>query len=557
VFRFSFFDAYLDQLTQGGQSLVVVLDMGGRPYFDAAGKLYSGRSTVPQWLEKQLPEPFMKNFSGEKTPQPDFMNAPLRELAGRFVSQSVAYLSKRYGEKILGYAIGLQEEHEIKYGQTGYQWRDYSDSAQATFRQQHGGAALPVINYTSDIALGLPKAEPLLHAHKQFREARLKEATCFYADKIRQQGERAMGYFGELFTAHDGIYVTSIAEQLADCLDIAVIDYNFYDGYALSGDARMLPMLANYMASVGYKNIMVGAYVEVWERVKKTDQLLPIISQSLSNALAQPNVIGYEIGGLQRQLTPTLAGSIDLEKLQKLQVKPAPANTKKTTAQIGLLASTSNYYVWHGDRSGGINIHREALLAAWELLNAQSELQVHVIGEKNLRPGDELLPQLDAIVVPHQAALPAWVKQQLKAYWQQGGTLIQDMRLGEFDENGKPVFDWMHEVFGIHSVTWKPRGSIFKLASDGSLLRLKPAPKLYTGYAALVPRTGWKLLATDIMQKDQGVMIRGERTLVFGFTPQLVEDDTRDAWRKIFVSEIINTIPCIATASCKEGERKN
>jgi len=553
VFNFSAFDAYFDKLTQGGLSLVMVLDMGGRPYFDATGKLYRDRTTVPDWVYQQVPNVQMKNFSGKETAQPDFMNPALRELANRFIGEAVKHMRARYPGKILGFAIGLQEEHEIKYGQTGYEWRDYADNAQVAFRQQHGGAILPVINYTSDIALGLPKVEPLLYAQKQFREARLKEATCFYANTIRSQGGRAMGYFGELFTAHDAIYATSIAEQLADCLDIAVIDYNFFDGYDLSGDARVLPMLANYMASVGYKNIMVGAYAEVWERVKKTDQLLPVINRSLSDAMTMRHVIGYEIGGLQRQLTPDLAGTIDLEKLQTLQVRRQESKAIvefKASARIGLLAATSNYYVWHGDRSGGINIHREALLAAWELLGAQPQLEVHVIGEKNLQSGDALLPTLDAIMVPHQAALPASVKQQLKAFWQQGGTLIQDMRLGEFDENGKPVFDWMHEVFGIENITWKLRGGNFNLG-NGQILPLKPAPKMYAGYAALTPRKGWRLLASDTKQKQQGIMVRGERTLVFGFTPQLVEDDTRAAWHQIFVREISNAIPCLAISSCK------
>ncbi|MBS0507068.1 MAG: beta-galactosidase [Proteobacteria bacterium] len=550
-FDFSSYEPYFDQLTQGGLSLIVVLDMGGRIYFDAMGKQFPGRTTVPDWLYKQVPEGIMKNFSGEFTPQPDFMNPAVRKYSARFVRNAVAHLAQRYPGKITAYAIGLQEEHEIKYGQTGYQWRDYAGAAQAAFRQQTG-APLPVINYTNDIALGLPRTEPLLHTHKQFREARLKDATCFYADAIRSQGGRAMSYFGELFTTHDAIYATSVVEQLADCLDIAVIDYNFFDGYSLSPDARVLPMLANYMASVGYKQIMVGAYAEQWERVKKSADLLPVISRTLSASLAQANVIGYEVGGLQRQFDPHLAGTLDLAKLQALRVQPrtpATANTAQKLS-VGILASTSNYYVWHGDRSGGVNVHREALLETFNLLSNQPGMEVHVIGEKNLQEGDPLLQRLNAIMVPHQAALPAAVKQRLTAYWNKGGTLIQDMRLGEFDENGKPVFDWMHEVFGIEHITWKPRGGIFTTA-DGQILRLRSARKLYTGYAAMIPRPGFRLLATDLLNKRQGIMVRGERTLAFGFTPQLVDDATQAMWQQIFVREITNAMLCPTPTTCR------
>lgn len=548
-FGFSTYEPYFDQLTQSGLSLIVVLDMGGRPYFDSTGKQFPNRTTVPEWLYKQEPGGFMKNFSGQFTPQPDFANPTVRQYSARFVRNAVAHLSQRYPGKITAYSLGLQEEHEIKYGQTGYQWRDYADAAQAAFRQQTG-TPLPVINYTSDIALGLPKTEPLLYAQKQFREARLKEATCFYADAIRSQGGRAMSYFGELFTAHDAIYATSVVEQLADCLDIAVIDYNFYDGYSLSADARVLPMLANYMASVGYKQIMVGAYAEQWERVKRTAELLPVISRTLSTSLAQSNVIGYEVGGLQRQLDPHRTGTIDLEKIQSLRVKPSAPLSATAKFTVGILASTTNYYVWHGDRSGGVNVHREALLETYDLLSAQPDFEVHVIGEKNLRDTDPLLKRLDAIVVPHQAALPASVKQQLTAYWKKNGTLIQDMRLGEFDENGKPVFDWMHELFGIETLHWKPRGGIF-MTGDGQILRLKPSRKLYTGYAAMTPRPGYRLLAADIVNKRQGIMVRGERTLAFGFTPQLVDDSTRAMWQKIFVREIVNTVLCPTPTTCK------
>lgn len=126
---------------------------------------------------------------------------------------------------------------------------------------------------------------------------------------------------------NDAIYATSVAEQLADCLDVAVIDYNFYDGYSLSADARVLPMLANQHGLGGYQQIMVGAYAEQWERLKNPLELRLLIKRTLSTALAQPKVIGYEVGGLQRQLTHSGPATIDLEKLQSLRVQPVVSAT--------------------------------------------------------------------------------------------------------------------------------------------------------------------------------------------------------------------------------------
>ncbi len=101
---------------------------------------------------------------------------------------------------------------------------------------------------------------------------------------------------------------------------------------------------------------------------------------------------------------------------------------------------------------------------------------------------------------------------QLTTYWRNGGALIQDMRLGEFDENGKPTFDWMHEVFGIANIEWKNRNGVFLI--DGKVYRLKPSKRLYTNYASMAPRPGYKVLAREPLQRENhGLMVRGERTL--------------------------------------------
>lgn len=541
-YQFSHYHKYLDTIVNSGLSLILVLDMGGRTYLDENGKKIADESTAPKWIYKDHPNSVMKNFSGDYQWQPDFTDETIQKFSTEFISQTVNHFSNRYPGKILGFAIGLQEEHEIKYGQTGYQWRDYKESTQRDFFKKYG-TRQPTINYNNNIQKGFAQTEPLLHIHKEYRENRLRDATCLYAKAIQKNGALAMGYFAETFTSHDAIYATGVVEKLADCIDIAVIDFNFYDGYRLVPDADVLPTLANYLGSLGYKQIMVGAYAEVWERQNKTHELIPVINRSATQALSQAKVIGFEVGGFQRQAAAGQSATIDTEKLSAISVKIAndSSTTEKERLKIGILGSTTNFYVWHGERSSGRNIHRDALFAAYKILSDQTALDVHLIGEKNLLQDDPIIQSLDAIFVPHQTALPQSIKSKLTTYWKEGGALIQDMRLGEFDENGAPTADWMNEVFGISKIKWKNKGGVFLINNE--IYRLKPSSRLYTSYASITPRQGYKLLATDILHRDTGIMVRGERTLAFGFMPQLVEDQTKDAWRKLFVREIMNVVP--------------
>ncbi|WP_426305818.1 hypothetical protein ACN9MJ_00345 [Acidovorax facilis] len=540
-YEFAHYHRHLDAIVNGGLSLLLVIDMGGRTFKDDPSQLMHNMSSLPLWIITGHPETAMRDFSGEPTWQPDFTDASIRKYAEPFIAQTIDHFSKRYPGKILGYAIGLQEEHEIKYGQTNYQWRDYKDSTQAAFAKKYN-AKQPIINYNNHIAAGVPKAEPLLHAQKDFRETRLQEATCAYASVIRSKGAEAIGYFAETFTSHDAIYSTGIVEKLVPCIDIAVIDFNFYDGYSLVPDAEVLPTLANYMGSLGYKKVMVGAYGEWWESAKKISELVPIIRQTVVQSLAQPHVIGYEIGGFRHQAGGGPLAGLQLNQLHARTAKQglATAASAKPQINIGILGSTTNFNVWHGERSTGRNIHRDALFASYKILSNEPGMQVHVIGEKNLLADDPIIGQLDAILVPHQAAMPQSIKAKLTAYWKNGGALIQDMRLGEFDENGKPTFDWMHEVFGIANVEWKNRGGVFLI--DGKVYRLKPSKRMYTNYASMTPRPGYKVLATEPLQRGHGIMVRGDRTLVFGFMPQLIEDQGENDWRKLFVREIIDVV---------------
>ncbi|MFN9727428.1 MAG: hypothetical protein ACK543_07970, partial [Acidovorax sp.] len=96
--------------------------------------------------------------------------------------------------------------------------------------------------------------------------------------------------------------------------------------------------------------------------------------------------------------------------------------------------------------------------------------------------------------------------------------------------------DWMNDVFGIAKVEWKKGGGIFLI--DGKIYRLQRSPRLYTGHASITPRPGYTLMANELLRSDQGIMVRGPRTLAFGFMPQLVEDRTQTEWHQLFVQQV-------------------
>src|SRR3989344_5301371 len=124
-----------------------------------------------------------------------------------------------------------------------------------------------------------------------------------------------------------------------------------------------------------------------------------------------------EIGGLRAQAGGGGLAGLQLNQLRARIAKQgrATAASAKPQINIGILGSTTNFHVWHGERSTGRNIHRDALFASYKILSNEPGVQVHIIGEKNLLADDPIIGQLDAILVPHQAAMPQSIKAKLTA----------------------------------------------------------------------------------------------------------------------------------------------
>lgn len=566
-FEFKKFDAQIEKLREYGLFVILIIDFGGRPHFDDQGRKVA-ETIFPDWYFPAHLDSLMKNFSGELTTQINFKNRQAFQLTSRFVEEAIAHFSKKFGSTILGYAIGLQEEHELKYGQTGYQWRDYGREFQIEFESRFKKPP-PVINYNNEVGGDRFRPEPLFADLQKLREADLEKLVCDYSQIIRKYGQKTIGYFGEFFTSHDAIYGGGIVQRVADCIDIAVVDFNFYDGYSLKSDSNVLPMMASYLRGNGYGKILIGAYGELWTHRGKSGELIPTIKESIRKSQRNPAVIGFEIGGFQRTETLEKIGTVDLSSLDFRDSLTYAKPKESASARIGILGSNANFYFWHGERSNERNIHHDALVSAYTLLSEVPDTDVVVIGENTLEKLPGMVKTFDAIVVPHQIALPAEVKKKLKEYWESGGILVQDIRLGEFNMAGSSTGDWLNDVFGIRNITWS-RGPV-EVMYRGRKIELNMRDSIYMNNAVLGARVGYKIMAPMVSRTkegwkarikqivrgdfwpgakddDRGLILLGDRSLAFGAPVQLAVGPEGEAWRRIFVDEIMALIQRNRTA---------
>lgn len=560
IFRFDEFDQWMEPLVKGGIKFILVLDFGGTKYIDDNG-VETNRIVIPEWFQVKYLDAAMLDFSKKRTKQINFRNREALRLTSRFIDQSVRHFSEAYGSAVTGYAIGLQDEREIKYGQEGYEWRDYGREFSDAFKARFGDVP-PVINYNNEVAQGRTRREPLLFDLLKSRDADLKAAVCHYADIIRGHRQSVVGYFGEIFTSHDAIYGGGVVQELAPCIDIAVADFNFYDGYELKNDPNVLPLMANYLVHNGFKKILIGAYGERWANQGKGAALFPYVRQSVERALSRnQQVIGYEIAGFYGVSKENRIQPVDLHALAQLKIDNGIKKASPGSRRIGLFASRTNFDFWHGERSNQRNIHQDALIEAYALLSEIPDAEVIVLGERALREDTELVASLDAIFVPHQIVLPREIKQRLRNFWASGGVLVQDMRLGEFSADGDTTSDWLHDVFGIQDVRWS--GQAGRFAYGGKVIDLDMQGKTYVNHGLLKARSGYAVAATYQGPKEwmarikswisgkvrsgqgdagYGLILRGDRSLVFGCLPQIVEGESAPIWRRIFMKEITDAV---------------
>jgi len=295
-------------------------------------------------------------------------------------------------------------------------------------------------------------------------------------------------------------------------------------------------MLSNYAKNLVYKKVYTGYYIERWLKkvgdIKVIDNdIIGIISKSLSILDKYDVSDGIEIGGFPISLS-------EISKLKSLDLSQVGMHRKQKTHKysIGILAAKSNYYLWHGERSFGRNIHSDALVEAFKLFSQDDEFKVSVLGEETIESQPDVMSSLDAVYIPHQTAVSPRAINVLLKYNQSGLKLIQDMRFSTFKPDGSYLGDWQSKLFGISIIDWKNKKGVFSYGEDE--FTLEKEPFLYAAYAILYPSTGYHILAYAKSSMGGGLMLEGKTTLALGFMPQLLKGRSGIKIKRIVLEEI-------------------
>ena len=534
-FDFSAYQRVLDRVTDSGFRLILILDSSMRELLDQQIR-ETRRIAVPDWLIERHPEAFAVDFSGQRSYNLDYADDNHRPLLARYYRRTLAWLRERYGDSVIAVAPGIMHELEIKYAQWGYRWQSHTEAAQQGFDDWLADrglspAPLPVIDYSNHVGQYRPREEPLFGPFMRYREAVLKEYACALTDLIREAGYTATGYFGQSHSAHDGIYALGIIEELTGCFDKVTVDYNYFDGWQVELDPHIIPLLVNYAYNLGYERVMAGLYLEKYYAPSGqfVGERLVVANRTLTRLERRP-LVGIEIGNVHFEELAQL-GVLDLADFPPSQ-PTIPATARH---RVGLVASKWTYYLWHGERSFGRNLLQDALLASYRLLDTAPDIEVAVLGEQALIT--QSLDQYEALVLPLQTAISDTALKAIRSYHANGGILVQDVQFNAFDIAGRPREGWSNPLFGIDGISWHHESDTFVV--DGRRLQLPRQLRSPFTYALLAPQPGHRLLMRRFDNLESGLMLRGPRSLAFGFLPQLVADSGKgDYWQRLYVDSI-------------------
>lgn len=548
IYDFVYYDSLIERLGLMGAQFILRLDCSNRFESDARGELIKGTG-FPSWMQA-LSGIKAVGHTGREGDQFSFGAEIAIQEAEEFYYQAAKHFTQKYPGRIYAFAIALSEENEIKYGQNKYYWRDYHPKVKEEFRERHG-ADMPVIT-TANRVKGNTSQIPFFDCFMQFREEKLVQTVKRLSLQLQKGGGKSMGYFGQFFGSHDAIFCLGVIASLRESLDIIAVDYNFYNGWTPACDVWKPALMANYAHSIGYKNIIIGLYLE---RVRAEGhgindpvdmnivEKLNAIGRVSSN---QEGVVGYELAGFGRGVSELHSFSGVIERF-KIKGQPEVRNT---SYRIALLACHDTFYYFVGERSYDRNIHNDALVRAYELLKTDERFSVSVISDRMLVNNPKILEQYEGVVCPHQPAVSNDVLNHLANYIQfGGGVIVQDVRFGMLTPNGERRGHWASNIFGIGDIEWQNGGVFFDdLEQNGATkLSIDKTSDFPFSHALMTAKKGYKITVMEgakkfVLSTRKGLFLESESTIAMGLMPYLLNGAQKELWCGVFLNRLASKI---------------
>lgn len=524
----------LEPYVDAGFKFIFIIDAGNRYIMDNNNEFVA--YCLPDWLLTSEACTRQVDFLGQTQSIYGFSYSDPKnqELLLSFCKQTIDCFGEKYKDSLIGFAPCITSEVEIKYPQTQYAYTDYSDEALARFREylqskyttieilnsalntsysSFGDIELPIINYRNTIISGQLNDDPLFENFMRFRETALVDFITPVYQLIHDNGYTNVAYFGQTISPHDSIYAAGVSTQLADYVDIAVIDFNFYNGYNEDYNSIIPAMLVNYLKNSGYKTVWAGLY---YERIPYLDHL-DFLQKTVDFIAADGLADGYEIGGIFTELS--------------VKGKEAAPNTiygitrRGEQAKIAIYLSEWNFYKSHGEELSHFDYFLDGISQMYKIVRFELDYPVDILCDKAIL--NNRLQDYDCLIIPTQYYVDPEVRSYIEEYINNGGKAIMDFRFGEWNSDGTWTGEWSDEAFGIGGKEYVKDVNLDLLSCEGSPAATIKNYALRTYYSS-VPVVYYlcsnadnaaKPLFNDINGNEIGLYT--ENTVVIGFQPQI------------------------------------
>lgn len=538
---FSFYENLFDLIDTYNFNYILLPDSGGRCDFDDLGNPIPGSKVVPDYIIfsqfNKNNKNELKTYDHEINFQNDFYGNRVSSLKYHddfvlnrtkvFYSKVIDHFSSYLGKKrIYGIALGIQQEFEIKYAQNGYKWRDYSDDLKVDFEKKYG-LKMPIVDISRSIKYMGDKNQCIGYSKlMEYRENIIIKIISELSRLIKKKNLNVVGYFGEFFTSHDAIFQLSVVGELSKYIDCATLDYNFYDGYKNDPNPWKIPLMLSYCKNLGYDKVFAGFYVERWREEVGVPgspinaEIWPVISESISYCKSLNLIDGLELGGFGN-LNEDLNNIFDKYPFLYDSLNSKYKNHVENKIKIGIFASHETFNWFSGEKGSegeNINIHQQILEKSFAMFYRDNRFHPIVISEKTLKFNPIIFNQLDIIYVSHQPALSNKTIELLSNF---KNVLIQDLRMGEFSEEGIYRKNWCNDLFGIESIEWDNEED-FDIFST-----VKNSIDNQYSNALLTPKANCKLFLKKDNFVNKGLFVRKENRVALGFIPCLLKGNIK------------------------------